>query len=147
MQTLERKFDLGIKKFEGDLRSQKILGLFHSLHFFSPTFQSSGPQLSIQPVCVSKKAPLSHSCSSTLPWKAMFLLHRCPLQDVHTVFYSKLSHRYSDLKARKSIKSNPRLHYCHRIMIYCRGFTLTLFYQSAAFAGLFFPLEFLIVHL
>lgn len=133
MQTLERKFDLSIKKIQEDLRSQKTLGLFHSFHFFShfPIFSS----LSLLSVC-PRRLLYPTNTGSTLPWKAVFLLPRCPLQDVCSFLLKVVS--YTLGSEGKGNPSNPRLHYYHRIMIYCWNFTLILFYQSPAFSGLFF---------
>lgn len=39
----------------------------------------------------------------------MFFLHRCPLQDVYTVFYSKLPQRHSDLKTKEIHQIKPKI--------------------------------------
>lgn len=148
MQTLERKFDLGIKKIQGDLRSQKTLGLFHNFHFFShfPIFRSPAPHPSC--LCVQKDSFIPQLRAQ------LFLGRQCfSCTGVHYKMYTLFSTPSCLIdtqiwRQRKSIKSNPRLDYYHRILIYCQDFTLILFYPSAAFAGLFFfSLAFLIVHL
>lgn len=139
MQTLERKFDLGIKKIQGNLSSQKTLGLFHSFHFFShfPVFRSPAPHPSH--LCVQEYSFIPQLQAQPYLGRKCFCCTGVHYK-MYTLFSTQSCLIYIQIwRQRKSIKSSPKLHYYHRIIIYCWDFTLILFYQSAAFVGFFFP--------